>query len=311
MSTSAPARNPYPPYEWEEVERDLDAAWVSFLPTALQALDTRLEGGADPYDDPERSLASSLDLFRRRQRAYHEGIEDGLAELRDVIADVRPRRARSFSGLREKAGSLLADNRGPNRVVKRTLDILIGSLALVVLAPCLVAIAIAVKLDSPGPVFYRAIRLGAGNVPFAVLRFRTTTTTPQESLVISSDDPRLTRVGRFLRHSFLNELPQLFNVLRGEMSLIGPRPLPPVDHSYYANVPEHLSDADEDCLWKWQTVRLLLKPGLTGAWVLHDPPSDRSSDWFRIDVEYFRNWSLRLDMKILAKTVVRAFRPQY
>jgi lipopolysaccharide/colanic/teichoic acid biosynthesis glycosyltransferase len=312
MSTSsASAPNPSTAYyAWEEVERDLDVQEVSFwLALSMSAVDTPLEGGVHPYD--ERELSASLDLFQRRQQAYHDSIDEGLDELRDVIAEVQPRRAKALSLLTSKAGALLSETRGPNYGLKRLIDILFGVVGIVLLAPLLLVIAIAIKLDSRGPVLYRAVRLGPENLPFGVLRFRTmrTNVDPQVPLFTAGDDPRLTRVGRFLRRSALNELPQLFNVLRGDMTLIGPRPLPPLPHGFTST--ERGPEVDEYLLSQWLTVRCLLKPGLTGPWVLHEAGPETLIDWASIDIEYFRKWSVGLDFKILAKSVSYAFRPQH
>ena len=188
------------------------------------------------------------------------------------------------------------------RAVKRAFDLLVGSAALVVAAPLMAVIAAAIRLDSDGPVFFRQARIGRDGVPFSMIKFRSMVIDAEErkaalrhlAAVDSSDlfklgdDPRVTRVGRFVRRSSLDELPQLLNVLRGEMSLVGPRPL----------------IVEEDAtIHGLDRGRLHLTPGMTGPWqVLRRRVS--LDEMLGIDYRYVAGWSLWLDVKLLLRTVL-------
>ena len=170
------------------------------------------------------------------------------------------------------------------------------------LAPLLLAIALAIKLDSPGPVFYRQQRVGKDGRRFRMLKFRSMRQDADRLLDAAarrrtrragrcsrcSDDPRVTRVGPLPAPLSLDELPQLFNVLRGEMSLVGPRPPIPSEVAEY-----------ED----WQLGRLRAVPGLTGLWQVSGRSDVSFHDMVRLDLHYIRNWSLGLDLEILVRTV--------
>ena len=186
-------------------------------------------------------------------------------------------------------------------VAKRVLDVLVSALALVVLAPVFAAVALLIKLDSKGPVLFAQERVGFNRRRFRVFKFRTMVPDAEarqkdvehlneaEGPVFKIKyDPRVTRVGRFLRRTSLDELPQFMNVLRGDMSLVGPRPLPIRDF--------------ERIETRWHRRRFTMKPGLTCLWQINsrEPKFD---DWIRMDMEYIDNWSLDLDFKILAKTI--------
>jgi len=185
--------------------------------------------------------------------------------------------------------------------VKRTFDIA-GALALMVLAaPVMIVSALAIRLTSRGPAFYRSNRPGIGGIQFDCFKFRTMRSDADqvqadlESLNEASgplfkirDDPRMTAVGRFLRRYSLDELPQLFNVLRGEMSLVGPRPLPLRDF-------ERLED--------WHKKRYLVLPGITGLWQVSGRSELDFDDLVRLDFLYLERWSVSLDLTILLKTV--------
>jgi exopolysaccharide biosynthesis polyprenyl glycosylphosphotransferase len=186
-------------------------------------------------------------------------------------------------------------------VVKRTFDLIGASLGLLATAPLFVVIAVAIKLDSRGPLFFRQLRVGRHGKHFAVLKFRTMIpeaealkdslrdrNEAQEGLFKIADDPRVTRVGRLLRRSALDELPQLLNIIRGEMSLVGPRPLV----------------IDEDrCVEGWYRRRLELMPGMTGPWQILGPARVPLSEMGAMDYLYVANWSLWGDLKILLRTV--------
>jgi exopolysaccharide biosynthesis polyprenyl glycosylphosphotransferase len=187
-----------------------------------------------------------------------------------------------------------------SRVLKRTLDIVAATFGLLFLAPFLVALAVAIKLDSRGPLLFRQLRVGHGGKPFHMLKFRTMVRDADEKkgelqhlneadgLFKIAGDPRITRVGRLLRRTSVDELPQLLNVLRGEMSLVGPRPLVPEEDSRIEG---------------WRRRRLHLTPGLTGHWQVLGSARIPLEEMARIDYLYVTSWSLWLDVKILLRTV--------
>jgi exopolysaccharide biosynthesis polyprenyl glycosylphosphotransferase len=190
---------------------------------------------------------------------------------------------------------------GIDFIVKRTFDLVIASLLLIVLSPLLLLIALAVKLSSRGPMLYRSTRAGIGGKAFTCLKFRTmfigadalqaeleAHNEASGALFKIRDDPRLTRVGRQLRRRSLDELPQLVNVLRGQMSLVGPRPLP---------------ERDFGRLEQWHMKRYLVLPGMTGLWQVSGRADLPFDDLVRLDFLYLERWSVFLDLTILVKTV--------
>lgn len=190
--------------------------------------------------------------------------------------------------------------------VKKILDIVGSLLALIFLSPLLITIAILIKVTSPGPVIYQQPRVGLRGRQFQLYKFRTMVVNADElkkeledlneadgPAFKIADDPRVTKVGKFLRKTGLDELPQLFNILKGEMSLIGPRPPLPEETTQYE---------------RWQLRRLSVKPGLSCFWqVKPDRNSIKFEKWMELDLAYIDNWSLRLDFVILFKTVKTIF----
>jgi len=188
-----------------------------------------------------------------------------------------------------------------SRVVKRAFDLLGASLGLLAVSPLLAAIAVAIKLDSRGPVFFRQLRVGQHGERFYMLKFRTMVPDAEAlkdslrhrneahgGLFKIAEDPRVTRVGGFLRKSALDELPQLFNILKGEMSLVGPRPL--------------VIEEDQR-VEGWHRRRLELMPGMTGHWQILGPSRVPLGEMVAIDYLYVANWSLWKDVKIMLRTV--------
>ena len=200
-----------------------------------------------------------------------------------------------------------------SRGIKQAIDAVGSLMALIVLSPIFLAIAVAIKLSSPGPVFFRQKRIGQYGIPFTCLKFRSmyavndsrihmeyvkrfiagavdagVSDTKHKVVYKITEDPRVTRVGRFLRKTSLDELPQFLNVLRGEMSLVGPRP----------PIPYELEAYDI-----WHRRRLLeVKPGVTGLWQVNGRSRLRFDDMVRLDLKYAKAWSLGLDLKILLQT---------
>jgi exopolysaccharide biosynthesis polyprenyl glycosylphosphotransferase len=195
---------------------------------------------------------------------------------------------------------------GWNLVIKRTFDIIVGGLLGLFTLPVMLAIALAIRIDTPGPIFYRQERVGRNGRPFRCYKFR--------SMVANADalreqvaslnestgplfkirnDPRITRVGRLIRRYSLDELPQIINVLRGEMSLIGPRP----------NLPSEVEHYQE-----WMKKRLVVSPGITGLWQVSGRSDLTFDEMVLLDIYYVENWSLGLDVSILLRSVPAVLR---
>jgi exopolysaccharide biosynthesis polyprenyl glycosylphosphotransferase len=186
-------------------------------------------------------------------------------------------------------------------VLKRLLDVTVALVALVVLAPLFVATAVAVRLSSRGPVFFRQERVGLHGRTFDMLKFRsmvpnaerlkTTLAAHNERtgpVFKMKDDPRVTRVGRFIRKYSIDELPQLVNVLVGDMSLVGPRPAIPAEVARYE---------------AWQRRRLSVRPGLTCVWQVSGRDQISFATWMLLDMRYIDHWSLWEDLRLIARTV--------
>jgi exopolysaccharide biosynthesis polyprenyl glycosylphosphotransferase len=193
---------------------------------------------------------------------------------------------------------------GSSRFLKRSLDLTAAALGLLVLAPIFIVVAILIKLDSRGPVFFRQVRMGAGNRPFRVYKFRTMVRDAENlkpdiahlnmhnggdsRMFKAPEDPRITRVGRSLRRWRIDELPQLLNVLSGRMSLVGPRPLILEEDQHVAS---------------WARRRLDLKPGITGLWQVLGASDIPFEEMTKLDYLYVTNWSLREDLRLILLTL--------
>ena len=185
-------------------------------------------------------------------------------------------------------------------LAKRTGDVVLSSLTIVVLSPFLLFIALLVKLTSPGPVIFKQVRCGLNGRQFTFYKFRSMVQdaeqrmhevahlNPKTIVTKIPNDPRLTPVGKWLRKFSIDELPQLFNVLRGDMSIVGPRPAIPSEVAQYK---------------LWQRRRLRMRPGLTCLWVINGRDKVDFETWMRLDMNYIDNWSLALDVKIILQTI--------
>ena len=185
--------------------------------------------------------------------------------------------------------------------VKRATDIVGAILTLVVLSPLLLITALAVVTTTRGGIFYTQVRVGRDGRPFTIIKFRTM---QEAAHSLMSDyerlndldgpifklrnDPRVTRIGRWIRRFSIDEIPQLVNVLRGDMSLVGPRPLLPEEYEGFS---------------AYEAQRLLATPGLTGIWQVSGRCDVDFHSWIEMDLDYIRRWNLRLDLTVLAKTV--------
>jgi exopolysaccharide biosynthesis polyprenyl glycosylphosphotransferase len=199
-----------------------------------------------------------------------------------------------------------------SRLLKRTMDVVVSALGLVALAPVLVLIALLIKLDSSGPVFFRQVRMGARGQTFRIFKFRTMANDADERkgevahlnvhgrsggdprMFKIADDPRVTGAGRWLRRLSLDEVPQLINVLRGEMTLVGPRPL--------------ILDEDCEISAEWARKRLDLKPGITGLWQVLGRSAIPFEEMVRLDYLYVTSWSLANDCRLLFRTIPAVLR---
>ena len=192
-------------------------------------------------------------------------------------------------------------------VIKRLLDIVVSAFALLISSPLMLGTAIAIKLDDGGPIFFSQKRIGLHGKPFTTYKFRSMVTNAEELkkklaeengqtdrfIFKMKNDPRITKVGHFIRKTSLDEFPQFFNVLKGDMSLVGPRPALPEEVARYGSL---------------YSTRLLVKPGITGPWQVsgRSDLSQEQSEY--LDVSYIENWSIAGDLAILAKTVLVVFR---
>jgi exopolysaccharide biosynthesis polyprenyl glycosylphosphotransferase len=246
--------------------------------------------------DPEFPEAQAVDLV---DRCHRRGIR---VKIAPSTMELLVQRAEFVPGesvpLFELAPPVFE---GIDFALKRAFDVVLAMIMLLALSPLLLIIVLAVRLSSRGPVLFRSVRPGIGQQPFPCLKFRTMHTDAEqrladlESLNEASgalfkirDDPRLTPIGRFLRRFSLDELPQLVNVLRGEMSLVGPRPLPLRDY---------------ELMQEWHRKRYLVLPGMTGLWQVSGRSELDFDDLVRLDFIYLERWSLALDLAILVKTL--------
>jgi exopolysaccharide biosynthesis polyprenyl glycosylphosphotransferase len=231
-----------------------------------------------------------------RQTGIDIRVSANLPEMQSGRVAVQP-----FGGLTALSIQPVALSR-PKAAVKRAFDLAVAGLAVTLTAPLWLAIVAAVKLTSKGPVLYRQIRVGRYGKPFTVFKFRTMVNRAEEALAELRalneatgplfkirNDPRVTRVGRLLRKWSLDELPQLINVIRGEMSLVGPRP----------PLPEEVEAYEQD----WFFDRLEVLPGITGLWQVSGRSNLSFEDYIKLDLNYVENWSIAFDLFILLKTV--------
>jgi exopolysaccharide biosynthesis polyprenyl glycosylphosphotransferase len=183
---------------------------------------------------------------------------------------------------------------------KRVIDVALACAALILLMPLMVLLAVLIKLTSPGPAIFRQVRCGLNGRRFVFYKFRSMCedaermkhslqhlNTKQTAFKIP-DDPRLTRIGRYMRKFSVDEWPQLWNVIRGDMALVGPRPAVPEEVENYA---------------RWQRRRLRMRPGLTCLWAVSGRDHLDFEQWVKLDLEYIDNWSLTLDWKIILRTI--------
>ncbi|OGP49430.1 MAG: hypothetical protein A2Y79_09940 [Deltaproteobacteria bacterium RBG_13_43_22] len=189
-------------------------------------------------------------------------------------------------------------------LIKRMMDFVFSLILVIILTPLFIITIISIKFFDKGPVFYKQTRVGKNNKEFLMYKFR--------SMVINADllknelnnevqgpvfkiknDPRITKIGKVIRRWSIDEIPQFFNVLKGEMSLVGPRPL---------------SSEEMKGFEEWKTLRLTVLPGITGVWQINARENKKFDDWISYDQEYIQNWSITNDIKILFKTIHVVFK---
>ena len=251
---------------------------------------------ADP-DFPQESAVELVDLCHRRGVTVH--VAPSTMEILFDRVEFVPGQSVPLFTLRPPVFE------GIDYALKRTFDLVLSTMGLIVFSPILLAIALSVKLSSRGPVIYRSVRPGMAGRPFSCFKFRTMREHADQiqadleplneksgALFKIRQDPRLTKIGRVLRRFSLDELPQLVNVVRGEMSLVGPRPLPMRDF---------------ERLEEWHKKRYLVLPGITGLWQVSGRSELDFDDLVRLDFLYLERWSMFLDLSILLKTIPAVF----
>lgn len=246
--------------------------------------------------------ATGIDT-RSSNRLIRDLIDSGIhVELSSTLADIAPKRLTVRPLGRFPVVYVEPVQRhGWRAVAKRVFDMLASFIACVVLAPIFALVALLIKKGSDGPVLFKQSRVGKDGLPFEVLKFRTMVVNAEElmadlmednegagPLFKMKDDPRVTKIGSFLRKTSLDELPQLWNVVRGEMSLVGPRPA----------LASEMAEWDADLYG-----RLRVRPGITGMWQVSGRSETTFEEYTRLDLYYVDNWSLVVDLAILAKTI--------
>ena len=285
-----------------DIVGDLEHTIVSVL------LPDTNEAGANRF---AQKIMGHLDgsAFRTVTATYPDTVFDSLSTTAPKFDDTQP--LFMFDPVEEPARW--------QRIVKRVIDILGASVGLLVLSPLMLAAAAVIKATSPGPIIFRQVRLGLKGIPFTFYKFRSmyrdadyrihrdyvtslisdkstadAGATGSKTWAKLSDDPRITPIGRLLRNTSIDELPQLFSVLKGDMSLLGPRPPLPYEVEKYK---------------AWHLRRILeTKPGISGLWQVESRGQSTFDEMVRLDLRYIRQWSLMLDLKILVKTVLVVIR---
>lgn len=200
----------------------------------------------------------------------------------------------------DKADTANYPKRFSYNVIKRFMDIVCSLLGIIILSPVFLVIAIIIKLDSKGPIIFSQERVGQNGRIFKMYKFRSMVSNAEELLTKlkdknemsgpmfkMKDDPRITKIGKFIRKTSIDELPQLLNVLKGDMSIVGPRP----------NLPREVEKFEE-----WQLQKLIVKPGLTCYWQVMGRSSIDFEDWMKLDIKYIKDRSILLDIKLILKT---------
>jgi exopolysaccharide biosynthesis polyprenyl glycosylphosphotransferase len=285
-----------------------DGTWHESPYPALPFLGTyedisRLVLGGEVIDEVLIAPSNGVDDARRLEAVFPQFEQMGI--ITRVVVNILPRSVSNLSFDEFSGMPLLTFSTAPRDevllFVRRCVDLALSAFLLAVLSPVMLVLAVMVKLSSPGPVLFRQIRCGLHGRPFVFLKFRSMTADaetlkPQLAAFNEMDgpafkmsnDPRVTPFGRWLRRTSLDELPQLLNILKGDMSFVGPRPA----------VVEEVRQYEP-----WQRRRLTMPPGLTCLWQVSGRNDLTFDEWMKLDLEYIDNWSLWLDLKIAVRTV--------
>ncbi|WP_254063834.1 sugar transferase [Granulicella sp. S190] len=276
-----------------------------------------LVGGLDSIPELLRTLPVDEIIVALPLASFYQQIAGIISACRDHGIAVRflgtffdQEDSKRTAFLRGAVGTITLHDESWNAwafMVKRTADVVISFVMLVLLAPLFVMIAALIKLTAPGPVFFKQTRMGYGKRPFEILKFRTMVQDAERLMsqvehlnetqgptFKLKNDPRITPAGKFLRKTSLDEIPQLINVLVGDMSLVGPRPLPLRDYEGF----------EQD----WHRRRFSVKPGITCLWQIMGRSSIGFDEWMALDMRYIDQWSVWLDIKILCQTIPAVFR---
>jgi exopolysaccharide biosynthesis polyprenyl glycosylphosphotransferase len=281
------------------VEPDVPLGSTPMHVGVSDAADLAKESGSDALLVLPGSAVTPPELRRLQWRADGTGLS---LYIGTGLLDVSPVRVSVVQGAGLDLMQVRAvPGRGPRRLVKSALDRLLAGAALMILAPLLLAVAVMIRRDSPGPAIFCQQRVGRDGRCFTMYKFRTMSTSAEsdladlveqnecdEVLFKMRSDPRITRIGGVLRRYSIDELPQLINVLVGNMSMVGPRPALPHEVDRYTDDPRR---------------RLVVKPGITGLWQVSGRSDLTWDQSVRLDVRYVDNWSLSLDFRILCRTL--------
>jgi lipopolysaccharide/colanic/teichoic acid biosynthesis glycosyltransferase len=256
--------------------------------------------------DPTPDLDIEIENRQGAGTGYPIRQNGGSTELRVPEWEVASSRRRPIGKVRRELERLGQPRSRTERALKRAFDVVGGVVLLIVLAPAWLTICLLIKADSPGPILFRQRRIGQYGIPFRMFKFRTMVdgadarkpallhmNEAAEGLFKISADPRLTRTGRWLRRTSLDELPQLLDVICGRMSLVGPRPLIPQEDAQIRGA---------------QRGRLSMPPGMTGVWQVNGASAIPISEMVELDREYIDQWSLWLDVKLLLLTASHVVR---
>ncbi len=293
-----------------EPELGYDVVWT-IDPSGVRdtkELTTRVLTMAREFNSSGVVIAATAIETTASNRLIRDLVDSGIhVELSSTLSDIEPGRLTVRPLGRYPVVYIEPVQRsGWRAVAKRSFDLLVAVGGLVAAAPIGLAMAIAIRLDSDGPVLFRQSRVGQHGIPFDVLKFRTMVANAEEilgelqeanegagPLFKIKSDPRVTGVGRFLRKTSLDELPQLWNVVRGEMSMVGPRPA----------LAAEMASWDEDLFG-----RLRVKPGITGMWQVSGRSETSFEEYTRLDLYYVDNWSLFVDLTLLLRTIPAVLR---
>ncbi|MBB5330740.1 exopolysaccharide biosynthesis polyprenyl glycosylphosphotransferase [Edaphobacter lichenicola] len=293
----------------------VDDQWWSDETAASNA--GALLGGLDSIPSLLRTMPIDEVIVALPLASFYQQIAEIVASCRDHGIAVRsigtffdPDQPKRTAYLPGGVGTITLHDESWNAwgfMIKRMTDAVVSAVLLLALAPVFLLATALIRLTSKGPVFFRQTRIGYGKRPFEILKFRTMVVDAEKLMAQVEhlnetkgptfklkNDPRITPLGKFLRKSSLDEIPQLINVLRGDMSLVGPRPLPVRDYEGFSK--------------DWHRRRFSVKPGITCLWQVMGRSSISFDEWMALDMRYIDQWSVWLDIKILFQTIPAVFR---